>query len=109
VETVRIQQAQTSSIVVKLNLWEDPVWEDLVAVPLNHEDVLPVSDLPSQVASLIAIEVDEVVLAEWRIDQQGVQWAAKDELAGALADMYPRSAYSADRDQLIRDHDRRFR
>lgn len=82
-----IEQARAAAIVRPPDLGEDLVQQERVAVSREDVDVWPFPDEPPERRHLVGREVDEEVLLEGRLNEEGVEGTARHVLACGARDV----------------------
>ena len=97
-ESIRIEHAQTATILVISNAGEHILQENLIAVTLVDEYVLSRADQLSQIFDLFWRDVDEMELTELRLDRQRVKWTSGNKFLCCFRKMLSGSRKSVDID-----------
>lgn len=83
-QAVRIEDAEGAAIVLPSRLRQDVAEQDTVAVAMMNPHVRSLPGESLERRNFLLVEIDEVVLAEGRLDPERVQRASRNELARGL-------------------------
>src|ERR1700693_2035387 len=100
-ESIRVKHAESSTILIISNAREHVPQEDLIAVTLINEDVLPWANELLQGFNLFWSDVDEMELSEPGLDSEGIQGTSRNKFLSRLRKMLTRAGK---RDSVHRPH-----
>jgi len=83
-KAVWILDTERPAVILPFRLRQYPLQQDTVAVTLIDMDILSLFGHSLQGPHLLLIEVNEVVLAERRCDEEGIGGASRDEVSRSL-------------------------
>ena len=71
-KAIRIEETEPATVSVILDVWKDVLKKDLVAISVENVNVGTLAYQATKVRHLVAVEIDQEVLFERRVDRKGV-------------------------------------